>query len=54
MTAEKDAILSVLREHWPESGGQTGHRIAMLQQDRCAEALLRIPAAQITGGEPCS
>lgn len=41
-SAEKAAILRVLAEHWPESGGQSGHLIARAAQAACADALLRL------------
>lgn len=40
--AEKDRVLAVLRAHWPESGGQTGHALALASQDACADEILRV------------
>lgn len=41
-TAEKDAVLAVLRAHWPESGGQSGHQQALIAQAACADAIMRV------------
>jgi hypothetical protein len=56
-TAKKDAVLRALREHWPESGGQSAHAQALAAQDACADAILRvIPSGQTEEAErptPC-
>lgn len=40
--AEKDAVLAVLREYWPESGGQSGYHQTLGHMDACADAIMRV------------